>query len=209
MKLPLSSHKEELANTRETLARAEKHLIYAQANVTRLQANVDLYERQIAEAERRGMDAFDDERLYVTRPVQVEAIQYIGTNYDEIASLCGANHEIKLLNPRNGELGIYGPMNQAGIRTTLCTLSIGGWVVKSPDGHIKRMSVREFEATYCPYPKRENDLMAKLRIACEALAALEQHCHNTPASRQRRWNLYKETDDSRSIRPVITWFLVS
>jgi hypothetical protein len=67
MKQSISWHRKCANNTRRSLEAAEKQLVYAQENVTRLRANADLYDRQIAEAERRGLSEFDDERLLITR----------------------------------------------------------------------------------------------------------------------------------------------
>lgn len=104
--------------------------------------------------------------IYVTKPVQVEAVQWNGGNTEQVATLCGAVKKDLL----PGQIRVYSRKDQV-----YQMVYIGDYIVKTPNGDIETMSVKEFEAIYCLYPKRENDLMAKLRIACEALAALEHH----------------------------------
>jgi hypothetical protein len=67
MKQSISWHRQCANNTRRALEAAEKQLVYAQENVTRLRANADFYDQQIAEAERRGLSEFDDDRLLIAR----------------------------------------------------------------------------------------------------------------------------------------------
>ena len=60
-------HADCLANMRHSLADAEGGLERAQQRVDRLRADVALYERQIAEAKRRGLEQFDSDRLLKNR----------------------------------------------------------------------------------------------------------------------------------------------
>lgn len=67
MKRPIEWHEECLRNQRDELERAQHRLALAVESERRARADVDLRERQIAEAKRRGMDAFDSEKLLIKR----------------------------------------------------------------------------------------------------------------------------------------------
>jgi hypothetical protein len=67
MKQPISWHRECASNARRTLEREELYLASAMGRIARLREQTDFYDRQIAEAERRGMSEFDSERLLVKR----------------------------------------------------------------------------------------------------------------------------------------------
>jgi hypothetical protein len=67
MKQTVSWHEQCLVNMKRSLADARSALETHRLRVHKLQDEVDLAERQIAEAKRRGMEAFDDERLLVKR----------------------------------------------------------------------------------------------------------------------------------------------
>lgn len=67
MKHPLWWHKECLGNMRSSLADRRAYADRIAADVRRLEGDVEFAERQIAEAEKRGLDAFDAERLLVSR----------------------------------------------------------------------------------------------------------------------------------------------
>ena len=64
---PLEWHRECLTNSRMSLAQRQRELQRLQVEVQRHADEVGLYEAQIAEAERRGLDAFDRERLLVAK----------------------------------------------------------------------------------------------------------------------------------------------
>jgi hypothetical protein len=65
MKRPISWHRECASNARRTLEREELYLASATGRIAKLREEADFYDRQIAEAERRGMSEFDSERLLV------------------------------------------------------------------------------------------------------------------------------------------------
>jgi hypothetical protein len=67
MKQPLWWHKECLVNMRSSLADRRAYADRVAAGVRRLEGDVEFAERQIAEAEKRGLDAFDGERLLKPR----------------------------------------------------------------------------------------------------------------------------------------------
>ncbi len=63
MKMPLDWHKKCLENSRHNLELSENTLARMQADVCRHRVSVARYAEQIAEAERRGVDAFDSEKF--------------------------------------------------------------------------------------------------------------------------------------------------
>lgn len=67
MKHGLSWHKDCLANLLRGLKDRHAAAARAAAEAKQLEREVDFYEDQIAEAERRGLEAFDRERLLLKR----------------------------------------------------------------------------------------------------------------------------------------------
>ncbi len=67
MKRPLEWHRSVLVNLAASVADAAAEKERALLHWKRLSGYMDLRVRQIAEAERRGMDAFDEGRLLVKR----------------------------------------------------------------------------------------------------------------------------------------------
>lgn len=67
MKHPISWHKECLENMRSALVDRRAYADQVAADVRRLECDVEFAARQIAEAEKRGWEAFDPERLLKVR----------------------------------------------------------------------------------------------------------------------------------------------
>lgn len=70
MKRPIQWHRDRLAALRDSRLRYVEEARRAQERVERITNDVVFLERQITEAEKRGMDAFDEDRLLVPRKVQ-------------------------------------------------------------------------------------------------------------------------------------------
>lgn len=64
-KFSLEWHRNCLKNMEAHLAREEQVLIRANAAIVRTRERVDFTRNQIAEAERRGLDGFDADRLLI------------------------------------------------------------------------------------------------------------------------------------------------
>ena len=64
-------HEECLSNNIAHNARQKKLLTRALQDLERADADLGFYASQIAEAKRRGMDAFDRDRLLKKRPIRV------------------------------------------------------------------------------------------------------------------------------------------
>lgn len=67
MKQPMDWHRDAIANWRRSLNADHKRLQDELSRLHRSQYELEFYERQIAEAEKRGMTDFDRERLLVKR----------------------------------------------------------------------------------------------------------------------------------------------
>jgi hypothetical protein len=65
--MPLKWHEECLRNRQSSLARAEQNVRDAVANADRLRKDMEHLALQIEEAKRRGMTAFDRDRLLKRR----------------------------------------------------------------------------------------------------------------------------------------------
>ena len=66
-KFPVEWHRQCLTNAESSLAEDEKKLARYAADVDRARARVKFMRRQIAEADARGLDGFDPERLLIPR----------------------------------------------------------------------------------------------------------------------------------------------
>ena len=66
-KNPIDWHRRGLASLSASLAEREAKLARQIADMERTRAARDLLRRQIAEAERRGLDGFDADRLLIKR----------------------------------------------------------------------------------------------------------------------------------------------
>lgn len=66
-KFPLEWHRECLANHRATISRQQVELERLKAEVQRSVVEAEFYAVQIEEAERRGMDGFDKDRLLIKK----------------------------------------------------------------------------------------------------------------------------------------------
>lgn len=69
MRTTIEHHKSLLANMQSSLAEEEARLARMVATVERLKRQAQAYADQIAEAERRGLAAFDDTRFLKPRKV--------------------------------------------------------------------------------------------------------------------------------------------
>lgn len=67
MKRSLEWHRECLENWERSLIGQRNDFARAKANLERSEAEFAFYAQQVEEAERRGMDAFDRDRLLVKR----------------------------------------------------------------------------------------------------------------------------------------------
>lgn len=67
MKNPVAWHEENLIHLKGYLDRERQRLESHRLKVQRLMDMVDLAERQLDEAKRRGLEAFDSDRLCVNR----------------------------------------------------------------------------------------------------------------------------------------------
>lgn len=67
MKFPIAWHKDNLRNFEQSLQQAERELLHFQARVERMRSELAFRKRQIEEAERRGLDRFDPDRILVKR----------------------------------------------------------------------------------------------------------------------------------------------
>lgn len=67
MKMPLEWHKQCLVNQMRNLQEKEQHLARMVDDVLRNRKMVEFSTSQVREAERRGLDGYDDERLLKPR----------------------------------------------------------------------------------------------------------------------------------------------
>lgn len=72
-KFPLDWHRKGLNSSEIHLARAEAELERVTENVERTRNYVEFMRRQIAEAERQGLDGYDPERFMVNRKTKKPA----------------------------------------------------------------------------------------------------------------------------------------
>ena len=68
-KFPMDWHRECLKNSAENVAGLRGDVARKTAELERRERELAFYEEQIAEADRRGLDAFDRDRLLVKRTV--------------------------------------------------------------------------------------------------------------------------------------------
>jgi len=67
MRRPIEWHRQCYANVQDSVERQRKEVERAIANLTISEQRLSFYGEQIAAAEKRGMDAFDCERLMIKR----------------------------------------------------------------------------------------------------------------------------------------------
>ena len=67
MKFPLDWHREGIKNSRAHLDQEQRRLEALVASVARMRDRIEMRERQLAEAERRGLFEYDPDRFLVAK----------------------------------------------------------------------------------------------------------------------------------------------
>ena len=91
---------------------------------------------------------------YRTKAVEVEAIQYDGSNHHEVARLLGGRFVFVHMFTKEATV----PLADGNV----CYVDVGVWVVRKADGSCSLYYDSEFEATYEPYPVADVDDWASL-----------------------------------------------